>query len=83
MRFLCVGSFHQIAPPGPIRGALGRFLFFPNICQDIQQKVSSVVYDTPWNGDSAVYLTPGNGNSAVYLTPWSGDLAVYLTPRSL
>ena len=56
--FLCVGFFHQIAPPGPIRGTLGRFYFLPNIRVDNQQKIGSALYDTPQNGDSAVYLTP-------------------------
>ena len=45
-RFLCVGFLHQIAPPGPIRGTLGRFRFFPKVTGDIRQKVGSAVYDT-------------------------------------
>ena len=64
------------APPGSLRGTLGRFHFLPKIHRDIEQKVGSGVYDTLRNGDSAVYLTPRNGDSAVYLTPWNGDLAV-------
>ena len=55
--FVC-WFFHQIAPPGPIRGTFGRFRFFPKIRRDIRQKVGSGVYDTPRNGDWAVYLTP-------------------------
>ena len=46
--------FHKIAPPGPIRGTLGRFRFFLKIHGDIQQKVSTGVYDTQRNGDSMV-----------------------------
>ena len=69
--FLSVGVFHQLAPPGPNKGTLGRFRFWPKIGVDIRQKVGSAVYDTPRNGDSVVYHTPWNGDSAVYLTPHS------------
>jgi len=31
---LSVGFFHQIAPPGPLRGVLGRFWFVPKIRGD-------------------------------------------------
>ena len=93
---MCVGFFHQIAPPDPIRDTLGRFRFFLKIRGDIREKVGSAVYDTPRNGISALYLTPRNlpykffkflgydtppnCNSAVYHTPRNGDSAVYLTP---
>ena len=60
--------FNQKAPPGPLRGTLGRLYFLPKIHRDIKQKVGSAVYDTPRIGDSAVYFTPRNGDSAVYLT---------------
>ena len=39
----------------------------PKIHRDIEQKVSSAVYDTLRNGDSVVYHTPRNGDSVVYL----------------
>ena len=70
-RFFSVGFFHQIAPPGSIRGTLGGFRFFPKIYRDIQAKVGSAVYDTLWNRDSAVNNTLWNDDSAEYLTPWS------------
>ena len=70
--------FTQIAPPGSLRGTLGRFRFFPKI-----RGVGSAVYDTPRNVDSAVYHTLRNVNSAVYLTLLKGDSTVHLTPRRL
>ena len=72
---MSVGFLNQIAPPGPLRGTLGRFHFLPKIHRDIEQKV----YDTPRDRDSAVYITPRNGDLAVNLTPRNGDSAVYLT----
>jgi len=74
--------FHQIAPPGPTRGTLGQFRFWPNILGGIQQKVSSSVYDTLRNGNSTVYHTQWNGDYAVCLTPLNGDSKVCLTPQS-
>ena len=71
MRFLIVDFFHQKAPPGPLRGTLGRFHFLLKIHRDIEQKVGSAVYDTPRNGNFVVYLTLRNGDSVVYLTPWN------------
>ena len=44
MRFLCIGFFHQIAPPGPIgtlgtgTGTLGRFGFFPKFAEIFDKK---------------------------------------------
>ena len=67
--------FHQIAPPGPIRGTLGWFRFFPKICGDIRQKVVSAVYDTLRNGNTLVYHTPRNGDLVVYIT-WRNDDSV-------
>jgi len=75
--------FHQIAPPGPIRGTLWWFWFFHNISDDICQGVGSAVYDTPRNCNSAVYHTPPNGDWGCYHTPWNDNSAVYLTPQSL
>ena len=71
--------FHQMAPPCPIRITLRRFRFFPNIRGDILQKVGSVVYHTPRNGDSTVYHT----DSCMIHTPQNVDSVVHLTPRSL
>ena len=60
--FVC-WLFHQIAPPGPIRGTLGRFQFFLKIRTKIfDKKIGSAVYDTL-----------GNGNLAEYLTLWNDD----------
>ena len=69
--------FHQIAPPGPIRGTPGRFPFFPQIRGDILQKVGPAVNNTPWNGDSMVYDTPWIGDSEVYLIPRNGPDKIF------
>ena len=71
MRFFECWFFHQIAPPGPIRGTLGRFRFLLTIHLDIRQKVGLAVYYTQGNGDSLVHHPPQDGNSAVYLTLWN------------
>ena len=79
--------FHQIAPPGPIRGTLGQFQFFLKIHEEIRQKVGSALYDTgtPRNSYSAVYHTPRNYdsavNSAVNLTSLKEHMCTYLTTR--
>ena len=81
MKFLSIGFFHQKAPSGPLRGTLERFNFM-KIHRNIEQKVGSLVYDTPQNDNSALYIKRLIGDSDVYLTLQNGDSSVYLTPRN-
>ena len=69
--FVC-WFFHQIAPPGPIRGTLGRFWFFLKIHGDIWQKswLSGVWYTLEWWIRGVRYTAEWQLCGVSYTTEW-------------
>ena len=65
--------FHQIAPPGPIRGTLGRFWFFPKIRGDIRI----------WNRFRGVSCTTESTKRRPFQKILSSNLSCYMMKKCI